>query len=144
MTPPSGTVTFWLTDIQGSTRLLAELGDAYGRLLAEHHELIRAAVGRHGGEEVSTEGDAFFCVFTSANAAVQAAADAQRALAAHPWPHGCRVLVRMGLHTGTGAVTSTGYVGLDVHRAARVVGAAHGGQVVLTDGNPVTRGRVLA
>lgn len=129
---PAGTVTFWMTDIEGSTRLLQELGPSYADLLAGHHALIRAAVAAGGGTEVDTEGDAFFCVFDSVRGAVEAAARAQRDLAAHEWPGGRAVRVRMGLHTGEGRLGSTGYVGLDVHRTARVAAAAHGGQVVVT------------
>lgn len=129
---PTGTVTFWMTDVEGSTRLLQELGPGYAGLLAEHHAIIRAAVDAGGGTEVDTEGDAFFCVFRGARGAVEAAARAQRDLSAHPWPGNRPVRVRMGLHTGEGMLESTGYVGLDVHRTARVAAAAHGGQVVVT------------
>ena len=129
---PTGTVTFWMTDIEGSTRLLQELGPRYADVLADHHAIIRAAVGGGGGTEVDTEGDAFFCVFRSVRGAVEAAAHAQRELTSHPWPGDRPVRVRMGLHTGEGQPASTGYVGLDVHRTARVAAAAHGGQVVVT------------
>ena len=129
---PTGTVTFWMTDIAGSTRLLQELGPRYADVLAQHHEIIRVAVAAGGGAEVDTEGDAFFCVFRSVRGAVDAATRAQRDLAAHPWPGDRPVRVRMGLHTGEGQLSSTGYVGLDVHRTARVTAAAHGGQVVVT------------
>lgn len=132
MALPTGTVTFWMTDIEGSTRLLRELGPAYPGVLADHHRIVRDAVAAAGGVEVSTEGDAFFCVFRSARAAVDAAVAAQRGLAGHAWPAGHGVRVRMGLHTGEGQLGSTGYVGLDVHRTARVTAAGHGGQVVLT------------
>ena len=131
MALPTGTVTFWMTDIAGSTRLLQELGPRYPDVLAEHHAIIRAAVAAGGGSEVDTEGDAFFCVFRSVPGAVAATAQAQRDLAAHAWPGDRPVRVRMGLLTGEGTVSSTGYVGLDVHRTARVTAAAHGGQVVL-------------
>src|SRR3712207_6470830 len=129
---PTGTVTFWMTDIEGSTRLLKELGPHYADVLADHHAIVRDAVGAGGGTEVDTEGDAFFCVFRSVRGAVEAAAEAQRGLAAHSWPGDRPVQVRMGLHTGEGQLSSTGYVGLDVHRTARVAAAAHGGQVVVT------------
>ena len=129
---PTGTVTFWMTDIAGSTRLLQDLGPRYADVLAEHHAIIRAAVAAGGGEEVDTEGDAFFCVFRSVRGAVEAAARAQHDLASHAWPGDRPVRVRMGLHTGEGQLSSTGYVGLDVHRTARVAAAAHGGQVVVT------------
>jgi predicted ATPase/class 3 adenylate cyclase len=123
---PRGTVTFLFTDIEGSTRLLHELGDRYAGVLAEHRRLLRDAFQRHGGVEVDTQGDAFFVAFAGAADAVAAAGDAQRALAGGP------VRVRMGLHTGEPLVTEEGYVGIDVHRAARIAAAGHGGQVLLS------------
>jgi predicted ATPase/class 3 adenylate cyclase len=120
---PSGTVTFLFTDIEGSTRLLSELGDDYADALAEHRRVLREAFQRHGGVEVDTQGDAFFIAFSSAAPAVAAAADAQGQLA---------LPVRMGVHTGEPHLTEEGYVGLDVHEAARICGAAHGGQIVLS------------
>jgi predicted ATPase/class 3 adenylate cyclase len=130
---PTGTVTFMFTDIQGSTRLLQSLGDRYPGLLAKHHALIRQALEANDGIEANTEGDAFFAVFTSPKSAVAAAVQAQRSLAAEQWPDGVEVRVRMGLHTGQGIVDGGTYVGLDVHRAARISSAGHGGQVVLSD-----------
>jgi predicted ATPase/class 3 adenylate cyclase len=130
-TLPEGTVTFLFTDIEGSTRLLQDLGDAYAGVRATHHRLLRAAIAK--GTEVGTEGDAFFVAFPVAIDAVVAAVDAQRALASHPWPPGHPVRVRMGLHTGRGTVGPDGYVGLDVHRAARIAAAGHGGQVLLSE-----------
>jgi len=130
---PTGTVTFLFTDIEGSTRLLSALGDEYAALLQAHSEILRAAIGAHAGTEVSTEGDAFFAVFPSARDAVSAAVDAQRALAAAPWPEGSSVNVRMGLHSGEGRLGGDNYVGLDVNRAARIAAAGHGGQVLLSD-----------
>lgn len=130
---PTGTVTFMFTDIEGSTRLLQSLGDRYLGLLATHHALIREALDSNDGIEANTEGDAFFAVFTSPRSAVAAAAAAQRSLAAAQWPDGAAVRVRIGLHTGQGTVDGGTYVGLDVHRAARISNAAHGGQVVLSD-----------
>ena len=124
---PTGTVTFLFTDIEGSTRLLAELGSRYADALAEHHRLIRAAVGRHGGVEFGTQGDALFVAFSDANDALDAAEDAQRALEAH------ETLVRMGVHTGQPLLTDEGYVGLDVHRVARICAAGHGGQVLVSE-----------
>ena len=124
---PGGTVTLFFTDIEGSTRLLHELGDRYADLLAEHRRLLRDAFSRHGGVEVDTQGDAFFIAFTRATDAVSAARDAQDALAVGP------VRVRIGIHTGEPVVTDEGYVGTDVHRAARIMGAGHGGQVLLSD-----------
>src|SRR5205814_6026073 len=123
---PSGTVTFLFTDIEGSTRLLHELGDAYADALAEHRRLLREAFARHGGVEVDTQGDAFFVAFARATDALAAAEDARRALAAGP------IRVRMGLHTGEPQLTDEGYVGLDVHRAARISAAGHGGQILLS------------
>jgi predicted ATPase len=123
---PTGTVTFLFTDIEGSTRLLQELGDRYAEVLAEHHRELRAVWLRHEGFEVDTQGDAFFVAFGRASDAVAAAADAQRALAGGP------VRVRMGLHTGEPLRTGESYVGIDVHRAARIAAAGHGGQVLLS------------
>ncbi len=130
---PSGTVTFLFTDIEGSTRLLARLGDKYGPVLDQHSRIMRGAIAANGGTEVSTEGDSFFAAFPTALDAVRAAADAQRALAAHDWPTDGEVRVRMGLHTGEGRLGGGDYVGMDVHRAARISAAGHGGQVLLGD-----------
>ena len=130
---PSGVVTFLFTDVEGSTRLLRAVGSAYAELLAAHNEMIRRAVDAHGGTEVRTEGDAFFCVFTSAADAIAAALEAQRALCAHRWPAGAEVSVRMGLHTGDVEPGSDDYIGLAVHRAARVVDAGHGKQILVSD-----------
>jgi class 3 adenylate cyclase len=123
---PTGTVTFLFTDIEGSTRLLGELGDGYAEALAEHRRALREAWRRHEGVEVDTQGDAFFVAFARASDAVAAAADAQHALAGGP------VQVRMGLHTGEPLRSDEGYVGFDVHRAARIAAAGHGGQVLLS------------
>ena len=130
---PTGTVTFLFTDIEGSTRLLSALGDRYEPLLTAHTRILREAIEAHGGTEVSTEGDGVFAVFPSATEAVRAAADAQRRLASAEWPEGEAVRVRMGLHTGEGRLGGDGYVGIDVHRAARIAAAGHGGQVLLSD-----------
>ena len=131
---PRGLVTFLFTDIEGSTRLLQELGEArYGDALRAHCDLLRDAFDRHEGYEVNYEGDSFFVAFASAGAAVSAAADARRGLAAHDWPAGCEFRVRMGLHTGRPLVAPPKYVGLDVHRAARIAAAGHGGQVLFSD-----------
>ncbi|MDR7419329.1 MAG: adenylate/guanylate cyclase domain-containing protein [Armatimonadota bacterium] len=129
---PGGTVTFLFTDIEGSTRLLQRLGSRYDRLLEEHRRLIRTAVEAEGGHEVSTEGDAFFVVFASAARAVAAAVAAQRALTDFAWPEDAIVRVRMGVHTGEGTPAAGDYVGLDVHRAARICAAAHGGQILVS------------
>ncbi|HEU5212803.1 MAG TPA: adenylate/guanylate cyclase domain-containing protein, partial [Gaiellaceae bacterium] len=124
---PGGTVTFLFTDVEGSTRLLGEHGDDYAGLLADHRRLLRDAFTAHGGVEVDTQGDAFFVAFARASDAAAAALDAQLALAATP------VRVRMGLHTGEPQVTDEGYVGMDVHRGARVAAAGHGRQVLVSE-----------
>jgi predicted ATPase/class 3 adenylate cyclase len=129
---PSGTVTFLFTDIEGSTRLLGRLRDRYVEVLAEHQRVLRAAFEEHDGREVHTEGDAFFVAFGRASDAVAAAVSAQRALASHGWPEGVDVRVRMGLHTGVATLRLGDYVGLDVHRAARICSAGHGGQVLIS------------
>jgi predicted ATPase/class 3 adenylate cyclase len=130
---PSGTVTFLFTDIEGSTRLLAELRqERYSEALDAHRRLLRAAFERHDGYEVDCEGDAFFVAFQSATEALAAAAEAQRGLAAHTWPDGHVLRVRMGLHTGEPLLAAPKYVGLDVHRAARLMAAGHGGQVLVS------------
>ncbi len=122
---PVGTVTFLFTDVEGSTRLLHEVGEsAYADALAEHRRILREAIGAHDGIEVDTEGDAIFAAFATAVGAVSAAKDAQVAL--EPGP----IRVRMGLHTGTPLRTEEGYVGVDVHRAARIAAAGHGRQVL--------------
>jgi len=123
---PTGTVTFLFTDIEGSTQLLHEHGEQYADLLTEHRRILRDAFARNGGVEVDTQGDAFFVAFARASEAVGAASDAQTALEVGP------VKVRMGLHTGEPTVTAEGYVGIDVHRAARIAAAGHGGQVLLS------------
>jgi predicted ATPase/class 3 adenylate cyclase len=129
---PEGTVTLLFTDIEGSTRLLARTGERYVDLLAIHHRLLRQVFDAHGGYEVDTAGDAFFVAFASAKEAVAAAAEAQQVLATHNWREGERIWVRMGLHTGEPRLTDGTYVGLDVHHAARVMAAGHGGQVLLS------------
>jgi predicted ATPase/class 3 adenylate cyclase len=129
---PSGTVTLLFTDIEGSTRLLQQLGDGYRLALAEHRRLLRAAFAEHGGQEVSAEGDAFFVAFARAGDAVAAAVNGQRALVAHPRAEGVGLRVRMGVHSGEPAVVAGDYVGLDVHRAARICSAGHGGQVLIS------------
>jgi predicted ATPase/Tfp pilus assembly protein PilF len=121
------------TDIEGSTKLVHELGSHYPEVLNLHHSLLRAAFARHAGVEVVTTGDGFFVAFSEAKAALEAALDAQRALAAQDWPQRVTVAVRMGLHTGEPTVVEGDYVGLDVHRAARIAGAAHGEQVVVSE-----------
>jgi predicted ATPase len=124
---PSGTVTFLFTDVEGSTKLLHELGpEQYADALAEHRRIVREAVNRHGGVEVDTQGDAFFVAFSTAPGALQAAQEALDGLASG------RIRVRIGIHTGTAHITEEGYVGDDVHRAARIAAAAYGGQVLVS------------
>src|ERR1700685_2835670 len=130
---PTGTVTLLFSDIEGSTALLRRLGDRYGDALSAQRVLLRAAFGSFGGRELGTEGDSFFVVFESAGGAVGCCVAGQRALAGYDWPGGVAVRVRMGLHSGEPTRHEDGYVGLDVHRAARIAAAAHGGQVVLSD-----------
>jgi class 3 adenylate cyclase/tetratricopeptide (TPR) repeat protein len=130
---PSGTVTFLFTDIEGSTRLLKQLGDRYAVLLEDHHRLLREAFAQHGGQVVDTQGDAFFVAFARARDAVDAAVAAQRALVKHRWPNGTELRVRMGIHTGEPTVGAERYVGLGVHRAARISSIGHGGQVLLSN-----------
>src|SRR5438034_62454 len=123
---PSGTVTFLFTDVEGSTKLLHELGaEGYAAALAEHRRVLREAFAAHGGVEVDTQGDAFFVAFARASDALAAAAQAQQALDGP-------IKVRIGLHTGEPLVTEEGYVGIDVHRAARIAAAGHGGQVLVS------------
>jgi predicted ATPase/class 3 adenylate cyclase len=129
---PEGTVTLLFTDIEGSTRLLRETGDGYAELLLTHRRLLRKAFQAHGGYEVDTEGDGFFVAFATAHEAIAAAAAAQEALAAYEWPEGHRVWVRMGVHTGEPRLLEGDYIGLDVHHAARVMAAGHGGQVLVS------------
>lgn len=130
---PRGTVTFLFTDIEGSTRLLDRLGAAgYSEVLAAHDSLLRQAFERHGGREVGTEGDAFFVAFGRAGDAVRAAVDAQRALHDRAWPDRIEVRVRIGLHTGEPAVGGERYVGMGVHRAARISAVGHGGQILVS------------
>jgi WD40 repeat protein/class 3 adenylate cyclase len=129
---PAGTVTFLFTDIEGSTRLLHELGDRYAEVLINHRQLLREAFGQFSGREVETQGDSFFVAFQDASDAIRAAAAAQRSLAAHSWPGESDLHVRMGIHTGEPLITAGFYVGIDVHRAARIASAAWGGQVLLS------------
>jgi len=129
---PTGTVTLLFTDIEGSTRLLQQLGNRYDSVLKECRQLLRAAFQQWNGHEVDSQGDAFFVAFARATDAIWAAVDMQRALATHVWPEGVTVRVRMGLHTGEPQLSTENYVGLDVHRAARIMSAGHGGQVLLS------------
>jgi predicted ATPase/class 3 adenylate cyclase len=129
---PAGTVTMLFADIEGSTALLSRLGDCYGEALSAKRAVMRVAMSDWRGREMGAEGDRFFAVFESAADAVACCAAAQRALAAHDWPGGVAVRVRMGLHSGEPSRHEDGYIGIDVHRAARIMAAAHGGQVVMS------------
>jgi class 3 adenylate cyclase len=131
---PGGTVTFVFTDIEGSTKLLQELGDeAYGQITNDHRRLLRETFGARGGTEIDTQGDAFFFSFPRARDAVGAAVDAQRALRDHLWPEGREVRVRMGIHTGEPHMGDEGYLGMDVVRAARISAAGRGGQILISE-----------
>src|SRR4026209_1296335 len=129
---PSGAVTFFFSDVEASTRLAAALGHASAELLEEHRRLIRGAFDAHGGIEDSPGGDSFFAVFRSAADALAAAAAVQRALTTLSGPSGAGIRVRIGLHTGQAVRVGNDYVGLDVHRAARIADAGHGGQVLIS------------
>ena len=138
----TSTATFLFTDIEGSTRIEQRVGTArYGELRERHRELLRSAFGAHGGAEQGTEGDSFFVVFGSAREAVAAAVDAQRAIAAEPWPDDGAIRVRMGLHSGEAGLAGGSLVGLDINRAARISAVAHGGQILVSD---ATRALVTA
>src|SRR5256714_15185020 len=136
---PMGTVTFLFTDIEGSTHLLQQGGERYPSLLEEYRSLVRTAFHACSGHEVDTQGDGFFVAFARASEAIGAAVEMQRSLASHAWPEDVLVRVRMGLHTGEPQRASEGYVGLDVHHAARIMSAGHGGQNFLsqTTGDPL-------
>lgn len=129
---PSGTVTLLLSDIEGSTVLVRDLGDAYSSLLDEVRQLIREVVEHHQGYEVDARADEFFAAFGRAADALDAAIELQKAMAKKEWPGGRLVKVRIGMHSGTPALTDTGYVGLPVHVMARVATAGHGGQILIS------------
>jgi predicted ATPase/class 3 adenylate cyclase len=130
---PSGTVTFVFTDIEGSTRLVHQLGPAWADVLGIHQRILRGAFRRHDGVEIRTEGDSFFVVFGDALSAVAGVAECQRGLANARWPNGGNVRIRIGAHTGQARVAGGDYVGMDVHRAARISASAHGGQIVISE-----------
>jgi class 3 adenylate cyclase len=130
---PGGTVTFLFSDIEGSTRLLEQLGDRYEEVHREHRRILREQLKGAGGQEIDTQGDAFFFSFPRAKDAVAGAVAAQRELAGAQWPDGVDVKVRMGLHTGEPTVGEEGYLGIDVVRAARICSAGHGGQILLSE-----------
>ena len=141
---PTGTVTFFFSDIEGSTPLLEALGSDYGTLLERHNRIVRSTFTARDAAEVSTEGDSFFVVFRSAADAVAAAIDIQRALATEEWPESSTVRVRIGLHTGEARIAGGTYVGLDVNRAARIMAAAHGGQILLSEATRVLIDRTVS
>jgi class 3 adenylate cyclase len=126
------TLTFLFRNIEGSTATLQRLGAAYAAVLAYHHRLIRAGLAAHGGEEVDTQGDAFFAVFASPRACAGAAIEMQRELVSQTWPTGEGVRVRIGVRCGEAAETAAGLVGLEVHTAARIAAVAHGGQILVS------------
>ena len=128
----TGTYTFLLTDIEGSTSLVRSLRDRYGDVLAEHHRVLRGIFEDGGGEGIGTQGDAFFVAFRRPKDAVEAAVAGQRALVGHEWPHGVQPRVRMGIHTGDASITAEEYHGLAVHRAARICAAGQGGQILVS------------
>lgn len=130
---PGGTVTFLFSDIEGSTRLLEQLGDRYQAVDRDHRRILRELLGEAGGQEIDNQGDAFFFSFPRAKDAVAGAVAAQRQLAGHAWPEGVDVKIRMGLHTGEPTVGEEGYLGMDVVRAARICSAGHGGQILLSE-----------
>ena len=141
---PSGTVTFLFSDIEGSTALLKRLGnDRYAELLGQHRRMVREAFAAHEGQEIDTQGDAFFYSFARARQAVAAAVEVQRAHADAAWPDGATVQVRIGLHTGEPAVGDEGYTGLDVVRAARIAAVGHGGQILLSEATRALVGEEL-
>ncbi|HKY50740.1 MAG TPA: adenylate/guanylate cyclase domain-containing protein [Candidatus Limnocylindria bacterium] len=129
---PRGTVTFLLTDIEGSTGLTQRLGDGYAAVLRDVRSLIRKSVRDAGGHEVDARADEYFAVFGESAPALDAAVAIQRALRRQEWPHGVEVCVRVGIHTGRTTLTETGYVGIAVHTAARVCSAGHGGQILVS------------
>jgi predicted ATPase/class 3 adenylate cyclase len=139
---PQGTVTLLFTDIEGSTKLLQRHGDQYGLLLSTHRDLMRDAFSNHGGREFGTQGDAVFVAFAGAAEAIAGAVAAQQALRQQKWPGGEPVRVRMGVHSGEPVLIDDDYVGIDVHRVARICGAAHGGQIVISDDTHRLLGRV--
>jgi YVTN family beta-propeller protein len=129
----TATVTLLFTDVEGSTRLLRQLGGRYGEVLSEHEHVLREAFAAHGGEEIDTQGDSFFVAFASAGEAIRAAVAAQRTFNGYAWPDGVAVRVRMGVHTGRASVQEKRYLGVAVHRAARICAAGHGGQVLASE-----------
>jgi class 3 adenylate cyclase/CheY-like chemotaxis protein len=130
---PTGTVTFLFTDLEGSTSIAHRLGDQWHSVLMAHRDLVRSAVAETGGSEIDVRGDEFFVAFEDAAAAAGAAIAAQRALSAHPWPESAELRARMGMHTGVAIFEDQDYLGVDVHRAARICFAGHGGQILASE-----------
>ena len=141
--PTESTYTFLFTDIEGSTRLLQRLGNDYPQVLEQHNRLIREAVGKADASEVDNAGDGFFFVFPTTSQALDATVEAQRSLADYNWPRGGSIRVRMGIHTGKAIFFGGNYVGLDVHRAARICAAGHGGQILISSSAQVCIGQEL-
>ena len=139
---PAGSVTLMFTDIEGSTKLLERLREGYAVVLDEHRAMLRAAFERHGGREIDTQGNSFFVAFELPGEAIECAVEIERELATHEWPDAAVVRVRIGIHTGSPTLTPTGFVGIDVHRAARVSAAAHGGQVLVTEATTLAAGEL--
>jgi DNA-binding NarL/FixJ family response regulator/class 3 adenylate cyclase len=129
---PSGTVTLLFTDIEGSTVLLRQLRERYGEILAEQYGILESAIAAEGGHKIGTQGDAVFAVFEKPKGALLGAVTAQRALTDHPWPEEVRLRVRMGIHTGEVTIVAENYVGLALHRVARICAAGHGGQILVS------------
>ena len=130
---PLGTVSFLFSDIEGSTRMLQELGDAFRPVLERHNTIVHEAANSHRGRIVKNEGDGFFVAFQSALDAVSSAVEIQRQLAAEDWESPQNVMVRIGVHTGEGRLGGSDYVGIDVHRAARIGDSGHGGQTLVSE-----------
>jgi class 3 adenylate cyclase/CheY-like chemotaxis protein len=130
---PTGSVTFLFTDIEGSTPLAHRLGDEWHGVLVEHRRLVRSAIAEADGVEIDVRGDEFFVAFADAGPAAQAAVAGQRALSSHPWPDSCVLRIRMGMHTGEAIYADEDYLGVDVHKAARICFAGHGGQILLSE-----------
>jgi class 3 adenylate cyclase len=130
---PSGVITMLFSDIEGSTLTLSRLGSRWGEALSAQRAILRSVFAGHEGIEMGTEGDSFFVVFTSARQAVLAAVEGQRRLQQHEWPDSVPIRVRMGLHTGEPQRHEDGYIGLDLHRAARIAGTSGGGQIVVSE-----------
>ena len=129
---PEGTVTLLFADVEGSTRHLLRLGERYSTVLERQSAVVSDAVERYGGHLIDAQGDSSFAAFVTAQDAILAAIEAQRMLATEPWPDGEPFRVRFGVHTGEPVRNAAGYTGLDVHRAARICTAAHGGQILIS------------